>query len=347
MKKTKVLIVDDSAVMRQFLTDVISSSPEFEVVGTSIDPYFAVKKINALHPDIITLDVEMPRMDGLTFLAKIMSSRPMPVIMVSNFTTEGSVQAIKAMQLGAIDFIQKPKYEDISSKEALLDFSQRLIEKLVSASKSTIKVKNELLLEKEILVKKIEPSKIISDRVVAIGASAGGVPVLFDILTSIGTEVPAIVIVQHMPEGFTKAFAERIDMSSKILVKEAEHGDRLYKGTALIAPGNRQMLIRHSGTGYAVEINDDPPFNRHKPSVDILFHSVSESVGKNASGIILTGMGNDGARGLLAMLESGAATIAQDKESSIIFGMPFKAIEIGAAQKTMNIAQIINYINGL
>ncbi len=345
MKKRKILIVDDSAVMREFLTDIISSSPEFEVVGTSIDPIFAVKKINALKPDVLTLDVEMPRMDGLTFLSKLMSSYPMPVVMVSNFTAEGSEQAIKAMQLGAIGFIQKPKYEEISGRESLLEFTQKLHEKLTEASKSRIHAKDELTLEKEILVKKIEPSKIISDRVIAIGASAGGVPVLFDILSNLGTKVPAIVIVQHMPGGFTRAFADRINMSSKIAVKEAEQGDRLYRGTALIAPGNSHMLIRQAGNGYMAEISDDPPFNRHKPSVDRLFHSVSESAGKNASGIILTGMGDDGARGLLSMLQSGATTIAQDRESSTIFGMPAKAIEIGAAEKVMNIAQITDYIN--
>lgn len=347
MNKIRVLIVDDSAVMREFLTDIISSSPKFEVAGTAIDPVYALKKINTLHPDIITLDIEMPKMDGLTFLSKIMSSYPMPVVMVSNITAEGSEQAIKAMQLGAINFIQKPKFEDINSKEALLDFTRRLIEKLIEASKSNIKTKYLPLPGKEMPVKKIVPSKIISERVIAIGSSAGGVPVLFDILSSLGAEVPAIVIAQHMPGGFTRAFADRINMSSKILVKEAEQGDRLYSGTALIAPGNRHMLIRKTQNGYMTEISDDPPFNRHKPSVDKLFYSVSESVDKNAFGIILTGMGDDGAKGLLSMLQKGATTIAQDRESSMIFGMPLKAIEIGAAQKVMNIAQITQFINSL
>lgn len=341
--KIKVLIVDDSAIMRQFLTDVISSSSEMEVVGTSIDPYFAINKIQNLQPDVLTLDVQMPRMDGLTFLSKLMTSYPMPVVMVSNFTAEGSQEAIKAMQLGAIDFIQKPVYGEISSKEALLDFTRRLLEKIKIASKT--KVKKDPVLVKDILVKKIEPSRVISNKVLAIGASTGGVAIISDILSSLKEKVPAIVIVQHMPEGFTRAFADRVNMISKIHVKEAEQGDRLYQGTALIAPGSKHIVIRKADNGYIVEINDDPPLNRHRPSVDKLFDSVADAAGNNGTGIILTGMGDDGARGLLKMKSSGARTIAQDKESSIIFGMPYKAIEIGAADEVMSIEQIINYIN--
>ncbi len=344
MAKIKVLIVDDSAVIRQFLTDVLSSSPAIEVIGTSMDAYFAVDKIKNLQPDVLTLDVEMPRMDGLTFLSKLMISHPLPVVMVSHFTSEGSKEAIEALHLGAVDFIQKPKYEDISNKEVLLNFTQTLTDKIIIASKTRVKNKPKLM--KEIIpVKKVDRSMEFSNAVIAIGASTGGVAAISDILSGLRDDLPGIIIVQHMPEEFTKSFAASANEISKISIKEAEHGDRIYKGCAFIAPGDRHMLLRKDAMGFAIELNDDEPFGRHRPSVDKLFYSVAEAAGSKSIGILLTGMGEDGARGLSDIREAGAVTIVQDEESSVVFGMPMKAIEIGAAQMVKNIDGIISYLN--
>ncbi len=348
-------MVDDSAVMRKTLTDILNQSNKIEVVGTALDPYIAVNKIKQLNPDVLTLDIEMPRMDGLTFLRKLMIANPMPVIMVSAFTDKGAVQTIKALEYGAVDFILKPRSDDAQEWE---QFANELRDKVITAaeikSERFTAQRRERAIEIEekfsadiILPKTVSKVRTThSDVIVALGASTGGTEVIAKILGNLHENVPAIAIVQHMPEKFTEAFANRVNNISKLYVKEAQNGDRLYRGTALIAPGNRHMLVRADSNGYFVEINDGPPVNRHKPSVDVLFRSVAQVVSKSV-GILCTGMGADGAEGLGEILQAGGVTIAQDEASSVVFGMPREAIKRGATQKVFNIEQIIAYINNL
>jgi len=354
LNKIKVLVVDDSAVMRKSLTDILNSS-KIEVVGTALDPYIAVNKIKQLGPDVLTLDIEMPRMDGLTFLRKLMIANPMPVIMVSAFTEKGALQTIQALEYGAVDFILKPRSDDAQEWER---FATELREKVLAAAqikseRFTTKSREKAIeIEEKFTADVILPKTISkvrtthSDVIIALGASTGGTEVIAQILSNLHENVPAIAIVQHMPEKFTEAFANRVNNNSRLYVKEAASGDRLYRGTALIAPGNRHMLVRADTNGYYVEINDGPPVNRHKPSVDVLFRSVAQVVSKSV-GILCTGMGADGAEGLGEILQSGGMTIAQDEASSVVFGMPREAIKRGAAQKVMNVEQMIAYINNL
>ncbi len=353
MSRIKVLIVDDSAVTRKLLTDALSRSRDIEVVGTAMDPYIAVNKIKSLAPDVMTLDIEMPRMDGITFLSKLMLSHPMPVIMVSSLTDAGANATMRALHAGAVDFILKPQVDDASGWEP---FADELIEKVMGAfgSKITRKTAPAVLDRDDPLVKysadvilpkkAAQTSRLRTETIIAIGASTGGTEVIAEILGALPEDMPGILVVQHMPEKFTKAFSDRVNGMSRLYVKEAEQGDRLYRGTALIAPGNFHMLLKYDSNGYWVEINDGPPVNRHRPSVDVLFRSVSQTAGKNAVGVILTGMGNDGASGLLEMKDEGAATIAQDEASSIVFGMPKEAIKLGAADEVKNIQGIIDYL---
>lgn len=352
MNKIKVLIVDDSAVMRTTLTKILSSDREIEVVGTALDPFIAVNKIKTLDPDVLTLDIEMPRMDGLTFLTKLMVARPMPVIMVSSLTDKGTAATMKAMEIGAVDVVLKP---DPDKREPLEDFAADLIEKIKGAylAKNSVSKKNKMpinVLEKftaDVILPKVNTvkTKPLSEKIIAIGASTGGTEVIAEILAKINPDIPGILIVQHMPEKFTEAFANRVNGISRLYVKEAVNGDRVYSGQALVAPGNRHMLLVRDHNGYKVEINDGPPVNRHRPSVDVLFRSVAQQAGRNATGIILTGMGDDGAAGLLEMHEAESATIAQDEKSCCVFGMPRMAIERGAASMVKNIGEIIEYLN--
>jgi len=356
MKKIRVLIVDDSAVARKFLAEALSASGRIEVIATAMDPYIAASKIKKFQPDVLTLDVEMPRMDGITFLSKLMIAHPMPVIMVSSFTDSGARVTIRALELGAVDFILKPV---ITGNTAMDDFSNELIEKIIAASQSKIRrcVSPQAALSAspdipakysaDVIIpqKKGIRVKHQSQTVIAIGASTGGTEALAEIFKELADDLPGILIVQHMPEKFTKAFAERINGFSRTYVKEAQNGDRLYRGIALIAPGNRHMLLRSDVKGYCVEINDGLPVNRHKPSVDVLFRTAAQVAGRNAVGILLTGMGADGAKGLLEMKEAGSTTIAQDEASSVVFGMPKEAIKMGAADMVMNINEIISYIS--
>ncbi len=357
MRRIRVLVVDDSAVMRKMLTEAMSGSRIIEVVGAAIDPYIAVNKIKKFSPDVLTLDIEMPRMDGLTFLSKIMIAHPLPVLMVSAVTEKGATQTIKALELGAVDFIPKPKVDERESWE---DFSRELVEKVIAASQSKIKRRSQsgsgavqLQVDKkysaDIILprKKPEIARVSSEVAIAIGASTGGTEVIAEILGNLPGDVPGIVIVQHMPEKFTEAFARRVDAISQLQVKEAEQGDRLYRGVALVAPGNRHMLLRRDSGGYHVEINDGPPVNRHRPSVDVLFRSIAQIAGRNSVGIQLTGMGSDGARGLLEMREAKASTIAQDEASATVFGMPREAIRMGAAGMVKNVNEIIEYLREL
>lgn len=341
MKKIKVLVVDDSAVVRKMIADMLVVSPHIDVVGTAMDPYIAADKIKSLQPDVITLDIEMPRMDGITFLDKLMKIKPMPVIMVSSFTDRGAAETIRALECGAADFILKPSFDE--SKDTWNEFSRQLIDKIESISQ--IHVKRSKTRTVCPVVKSISgESGNASKFIIAIGASTGGVEVISEILNVLPEKMPGIVITQHMPPKFTEAFANRINTVSKLTVKEAANGDRVRDGSAYIAPGGTQMLLRRDTNGYWLEINDDPPKNRHKPSVDILFNSVANAAAGNSLGIILTGMGNDGAAGLLEMRSSGAVTIAQDELSCVVFGMPREAIRMGGAQEIKNVEQIIEYL---
>lgn len=350
-KKVKVLIIDDSALMRKFLTDILVQSDDIEILGTAIDASIAARKINTLNPDVITLDIEMPGMDGLTFLQKLMIANPVPAIMVSSLTEKGSTAAIRALEIGAFDVIAKPQAD---SKDGTADFSGELIEKVIAAgnSKSRIKKKPvpslkveqkytaDVILSKSDFVNKNKPT----EKVIAIGASTGGTEVIDQILANLPNGCPGIVITQHMPEKFTEAFANRVNGKSNLLVREAKNGDRLLTDVALIAPGGKHMLLKSDRNGYWVEINDGPPVNRHRPSVDVLFRSVSQYAGDSAVGIICTGMGNDGAAGLLEMKQTGAYTLAQNEDSCVVFGMPKEAIKLGAADMITDIEGIINYI---
>jgi len=343
MPKTRVLVIDDSAVVRKMISEVLSKEPKIEVVATALDPFIAAEKIKTLHPDVLTLDIEMPRMDGITFLSKLMIAHPMPVIMVSSFTDSGAAATIKAMEAGAVDFILKPVNIEDSGKWS--SFGKDLAEKILVAAKANIrKTPQHVYIAREAPEK--NDSRKYSGSLVAIGASTGGTEVITEILCALDESTPGVVVTQHMPPKFTEAFASRINSLATIRVKEAANGDRVYSGSAYIAPGGMQMMVRRDTLGFWIEVNDDPPINRHKPSVDALFNSISRCAGDEAMGIILTGMGGDGASGLYSMKECGSHTIAQDEKSSIVFGMPREAIKIGAACSVANIEGIIDQIRG-
>ncbi len=330
----KVLIVDDSAVVRSLFSKELSSDPEIDVVGKAPDPYVARDMIVKLKPDIITLDIEMPRMDGLTFLRKLMKHYPIPTIVVSSLTQKGSDIAMEALNEGAIEVMCKP-----SASYSVGDMSLSLIEKIKAAAK--VDIKNVLISKtSNTKTKKALSLTRTTNKVVAIGASTGGTKALELILTSMPANSPGMVIVQHMPEKFTKSFADRLNDICVIDVKEAEEADRVRPGIALIAPGNKHMLLRRSGAIYNVQIKDGPLVKRQRPAVEVLFNSVAKYAGSNAVGVILTGMGSDGADGLLKMKESGAKTIAQDEKSCIVFGMPHEAIKNGAVDKVLHLEDI-------
>lgn len=343
MKKIKVLIIDDSALARQMLTQFLSSDPVIEVVGAAADPIIAMNKIESLEPDIITLDVEMPRMDGLTFLDKLMSKRPMPVLMVSSLTESGCETALRAMELGAVDFVTKPK---IDIAEKLPEVMADVIEKIKSAAKARVRTigKEHIKMAKgaDRLFKKslLGAMAETTEKVVVIGASTGGVEALTELLTALPSDSPGVCIVQHMPEKFTKIFSDRLNTMCQVDVKEARDGDSVLKGHVLVAPGNFHMLLKRSGARYYVEVREGAPVNRHRPSVDVLFRSAATAAGKNAMGIILTGMGADGANGLREMREAGAFTVAQDEESCVVFGMPKEAIVLGAVDRIAHLGDM-------
>lgn len=331
----RVLITDDSAVVRHVLSQELSKDPAINVIGTASDPYIARDKIVELQPDVILLDIEMPRMDGLAFLEKLMRYHPMPVIIVSSLAQEGSELALKALELGAVDVIAKP-----GTAYSVQEITDHLREKIKSVAKVKISP-----------VKRASQGNVVqpsvgkallrtTDKVIAIGASTGGTEAIKDVLIKLPAHMPPIVIVQHMPEHFTKAFAKRLNELSALDVREAEGGERLIPGMALIAPGNHHMVVKRSGAQYFVEIKDGPPVYHQRPSVEVLFHSMAEYVGANAIGVLLTGMGKDGAQGLLEMRTAGAFTVAQDEESSVVFGMPKEAISLGAAMKVASLADV-------
>ena len=329
MKKIKVLVVDDSALMRQLLTEVINDDPNLEVIGTASDPYIAWEKIQRLKPDVLTLDVEMPRMDGLTFLEKLMTAHPMPVVMVSSLTEKGCETTLHALELGAMDFVAKPKIDLETNTVVLAD---EIIDKLKTAAKGRVRPAARPV-QSQALIKS-------THKVLAIGGSTGGTEALREVLTALPADSPGVVVVIHMPEGFTRSYAQRLDGICEIRVKEAAEGDRILPGHALIAPGNYHMKVCRSGASYVVHIESGDPVNRHRPSVDVLFDSCARYLGPNAVGAILTGMGNDGAKGLLAMRKSGAHTLAQDEASCVVFGMPKEAIALDAAEEILPLSSI-------
>ena len=347
-KKIRVLIVDDSAVVRQTLDEVLSSDPEIEVMATASDPYIAAEKIAREVPDVISLDIEMPRMDGITFLQKIMSQHPLPVVICSSLTDAGSETAIKALEYGALEIITKPR---LGAKQFLEESKIRICDAVKAAAQAKIKIRK--FPSSDAIPPKLTADAVLSkprpgseamikttDTVVVVGASTGGTEALTDFLQAMPLDAPGIVIVQHMPEHFTRAFANRLDTVCKISVKEAEDNDTVLRGRALIAPGNRHTLLKRSGARYYVEIKDGPLVSRHRPSVDVLFRSAARYAGKNCIGIIMTGMGDDGAKGMLEMKEAGAFTIAQDEESCVVFGMPKKAIELDAVNRVAPLKSI-------
>jgi len=331
----RVLIVDDSALVRRVLTDELSKHPDIQVVGTASDPYVARERIAQLRPDVLTLDVELPRMDGLTFLERLMRHFPMPVVVVSSLTPRNSAAAIRALALGAVDVICKP-----SAIAVTPTLGAQLAHAIRAAAAADL---GHIHSEPQLGGRSLPPTPIhlpTTNKVIAIGASTGGPKAIETILRSLPADAPGTVIVQHMPECFTASFAERLDQLCAMNVREARDGDVVAPGVALVAPGNLHMVLQKDGAGYRVRIKGGPPVHHQRPSVDVLFASVARSVGKSAIGILLTGMGADGARGLLAMRESGAATIAQDEASSAVYGMPLEAVRLGAAERVIPLPKI-------
>jgi two-component system chemotaxis response regulator CheB len=338
MVPIKVMVIDDSAVMRQVISEILRQDPEIQVVGSAPDPIVAREKMDLLKPDVLTLDVEMPRMDGLMFLEKLMQARPMPVVMISSLTEKGAQTTLRALELGAVDFITKPKV-DVAS--GTVELGHEIIEKIKIAAHAKLRLRTKALPSAtERGIPKTGPLLQTTQKVVCIGASTGGTEALCDLLSDLPADAPGIAIVQHMPAGFTQSFAKRLDSICRIRVKEAVDGDRILQGQALLAPGGKQMAITRIGAIYSVRVAPGQPVNRHCPSVDVMFNSASRHVGKNAVAAILTGMGNDGAKGMLAMHQAGAKTIAQDEASCVVFGMPKEAIACGGVDHILPLDRI-------
>jgi two-component system chemotaxis response regulator CheB len=344
-KPVRVLIVDDSASVRQILASILGNDPDIEVMASASDPFVAAKRLQEELPDVIILDIEMPRMDGLTFLRKIMAQHPIPVIICSSMTDPGSDVMFEAFEAGAVDIVPKPR---VDTRQALLESSTRLRDAVKSAARARVRARNErrTVVEAKLTADAIIPppvqgrSTVATDRIVCIGVSTGGTEALCDVLEVLPRNCPGILIVQHMPQGFTAAFAKRLNGICDINVKEAEDGEPVLPGYAYIAPGSRHMLLQRTGRRYHIAIKDGPPVSRHRPSADVLFRSAAQYAGPNALGIIMTGMGDDGAKGLLEMRKLGATTRAQDEESCVVFGMPKEAIACGAVQKVVSLSQI-------
>lgn len=339
MQRKKVLIVDDSALVRQLLTDLLAGDRELEIVGSAGDPFAAREKIKRLNPDVITLDVEMPRMDGITFLENLMRLRPMPVVMVSSLTQKGAEVTLRALELGAVDFVAKPKVDVAGT---LSGYADELIAKVKTAAGANVCRRVDRgsgiapkLSADAVLPARAKPGVMLrtTERVIAIGASTGGTEALRELLCALPPDAPAIVISQHIPAAFSKAFAERLNKAAAMAVREAQDGEYLLPGHAYLSPGDRHLLVERDGARYRCRLSDGPPVNRHRPSVDVMFRSVAQKVGPNAIGVILTGMGDDGARGLKEMRDGGASTVAQDEASSVVWGMPGSAVKLGAAER--------------
>lgn len=346
--KIKILLIDDSALIRQTISTILKDDPFVEVVGTAFNPFFATEKIQKLKPDVLLLDIQMPEMDGLTYLRRLMQQQPLPVIIFSSFVEDGSSNALKALEYGAVEVIEKPK---LRTTDQLVKYKNQLLQAIKAASLSKVRK----IIPKKIIETKeddivaentfVLSSKInINNFAIAIGASTGGTEAIRRILEEIPINFPPIVITQHMPVGFTKSFSNRLNQLSKITVKEAEDGDLLQVGHAYVARGDRHLVVKKIANKYYAKLEDTPLVNRHKPAVDVLFNSVADVFGRNAIGIILTGMGADGSKGLKKMKEKSAYTIAQDEESCIVFGMPKVAIKIGAVDTILPIFSIVEHL---
>ncbi|MFN3303192.1 MAG: chemotaxis response regulator protein-glutamate methylesterase [Roseateles sp.] len=343
MAKTKVVVVDDSALVRSILTEIINRQPDMECIGAASDPLVAREMIRNLNPDVITLDVEMPRMDGLDFLSRLMRLRPMPVVMVSTLTERGAEVTLKALELGAVDFVAKPK---IGVADGIRLLAQDITDKIRIASKAHIRrapppsVPGATAAAPVKAVTMASLGKASTEKIIFIGASTGGTEATKDVLVNLPADSPAVVITQHMPPGFTKSYAARLDGLCKIRVKEAQDGERILPGHGYIAPGGLHLTVERSGANYIARVQDGEPINRHKPSVEALFLSAAKVVGPNAIGIMLTGMGADGARAMKVMKDAGAYNYCQDEASCVVFGMPREAIAHGAADEVLPLNQI-------
>lgn len=383
-QKIRVLVVDDSAVVRQSLSAILEADPEIEVMGTAADPIIAVKKIQKEVPDVITLDIEMPRMDGLTFLRKIMAQRPIPVVVISSLTTRGTEAAMKALEYGASEVIGKPSMNpDVFFQESHImlcdavkaaaqskirrvtadDIKERAaqtspaplsspVAPKISRPRTSIPSGITAVQPKytaDAILEKSNPADIVipTEKIIVIGSSTGGTEAIRTLLRSMPSDMPGIAIVQHMPEGFTRSFSNGLDQISRLSVKEAENGDKLYRGRVLIAPGNKHMLLKRIGKEYFVEVKEGPLVNRHRPSVDVLFRSAARYAGSNAIGVILTGMGNDGAKGMKEMHDAGAHTIAQDEQSCVVYGMPKEAVKAGGVDDVVALEKIDDHLTKL
>lgn len=339
--KTRVLIVDDSALMRELLTTILNSAPGIEVVGAAPDPYVAWKKIQLLSPHVVTLDVEMPKMDGLTFLEKLMRARPIPVVMVSTLTERGCETTLRALELGAIDFVAKPKL-DVSRRTQ--DLGNELIRKVRAAAAA--RPRSGVSLAPQPLQTRPRAMLKNNHQVIAVASSTGGTEALRRVLASLPANTPGMLLVQHMPASFTKQFAARLNSVSAMNVREARDGDRIAPGLALLAPGNRHMVVERRGASYAAALHDGPPVHHHRPAADILFESCAKCLGPKAVSVVLTGMGADGAHGLALMKQAGARTIAQDEESSVVFGMPKEAIATGCVDHVVPLGEVARTLLG-
>lgn len=355
MSKIKVLIIDDSALIRQMLTKILNSTDDIEVVGTAADPYIAREKIKRLNPDVLTLDVEMPRMDGLAFLNNLMRLRPMPVVMVSALTQSGADTTLQALESGAVDFISKPQ---IDIAQTLDSYAEEIISKIraaaharlsssatstatVKAPKTPIKIAPKY--SADVIISQTQTPKVYfktTDKIIAIGASTGGTEAIKTLLVKMPPDAPGVVISQHIPATFSRSFATRMNQISAMTVDEASQGTVILPGHVYIAPGSHHLLVERDGSRYICRLNEGNPVNRHRPSVDVLFRSVAQNVGPNAIGVILTGMGDDGAQGIKEMREAGAITVAQDEQTSVVWGMPGEAVKRGGIDYVLPIQEI-------
>jgi two-component system chemotaxis response regulator CheB len=358
-RRIKVLIVDDSALVRSLLTDILRADPGIEVVGVASDAHIAREKIKALNPDVLTLDVEMPKMDGITFLKNLMRLRPMPVVMVSSLTERGADVTLDALALGAVDYLSKPK---IDLAATLKDYGDELIDKIRAASKASVRaldprraaaiatnIATKAAHSTDAVLPKAPPPKQLrtTDRIIAIGASTGGTEAIKEVLMRLPPDTPGVVIAQHIPKAFSGPFAKRMNDCCQVTVYEAEDGQQVLAGHAYIAPGDKHLMLVRDGARYVCRLDDGVPVNRHKPSVDVLFRSVAQNAGRAAIGAILTGMGKDGAKGLKEMLEAGSRTIAQDEATSVVWGMPGEAVSLGAAQHVLPLESVAGKILAL
>jgi len=355
-KKITVLVLDDSALIRHVLTDIINRHPDMEVIGTAPDPLIAREMIRNLNPDVLTLDVEMPKMDGLDFLERLMRLRPMPVLMVSTLTQEGSDTTLRALELGAVDFVAKPR---TNVGEGLEEYAEEIADKIRAVARAQIRniafkrPLGEKVIEEKYSADVILPAipravNFTTEPIIFLGASTGGTEAIRVVLQEIPPSLPGILITQHMPQGYTRSFAQRLDKLCRITVKEAEQGERVLPGHAYIAPGGpAHMLAKRAGNSYFIELSEGPPVNRHRPSVDVLFRSAANQAGKNAVGIILTGMGNDGAQGMKEMHEVGAFTIAQNEETCVVYGMPREAVSKGGVDDILPLGSIAKRVTTL